>query len=70
MSSLIKSLAGIQAAQKELEKYPTERERQKAMDIYASRAITSSCRNMLYFIGALIFAGLIQWALNWFQTDR
>jgi hypothetical protein len=25
---------------------------------------------MLYFIGALIFAGLIQWALHWFQTDR
>ena len=70
MSTLIRSFVGIQTTKKELEKYPTEREQREAMDIYNSKAFNSSCRNILYFIGALIFAGLIQWVLHWFQTNR
>jgi hypothetical protein len=63
MDTLITSIVGIHAAQKELEKYPTETEQREAMEIIHSKAISSSCHNVLYFIMAMISAGLIRWAL-------
>jgi hypothetical protein len=64
MDTLIKSFVGIQTAQRELQKYPTEKEQRRVMEIIHSKAIASSCYNMLYFVGALISVGLIQWALH------
>lgn len=63
MDTLITSIVGIHTAQKELEKYPTEKEQREAMEIIHSQAISSSCHNVLYFIMAMISAGLIRWAL-------
>jgi hypothetical protein len=64
MDTLIKSFVGIQTAQRELRKYTTEKEQKKAMEMIHSKAITSSCCNILYFIVTLISVGLIQWALH------
>jgi hypothetical protein len=64
MDTLVNSIVGIHVAQKELGKYPTEQEQKKAMEMIHSRAITSSCYNVFYFIVAFISAGLIHWALQ------
>ena len=64
MDTLITSIVGLHVSQKELEKYPTETERRKAIEIIHSKAITSSCYNILYFVVAVISAGLIHWALQ------
>jgi len=63
MDTLITSIVGLHVAQKELAKYPTEKEQRKAMEMIHSNAISSSCHNMLYFIVAVVSAGLIRWAL-------
>ena len=63
MYTLITSIVGLHVAQRELAKYPTEKERRKAMEKIHSNAISSSCHNILYFIVAIISAGLIRWAL-------
>lgn len=63
MDTLITSIVGLHVAQRELKKYPTEKEQREAMEMIHSKAITSSCHNVLYFIVAIISAGLIRWAL-------
>lgn len=63
MDTLITSIVGIRAAQRELKKYPTERELRKAMEKIHSKAVISSCYNIIYFVIAIFSAGLIHWAL-------
>jgi len=64
MYTFVNSIVEIQVAQKELEKYSTEAEQRQAMEKIQSKTIISSCRNILYLIGAITSAGLIQWALQ------
>ena len=64
MNMLITSIVGIQTIQKELEKYPTEQEKQEAMEMIYSKDITTSYHNILYFLVAIVSAGLIHWALK------
>ena len=66
MDTLITSIVGIQTAQRELKKHPTEKEQRKAMEMISNKAIISTCFNVLYFVGAVISAGLIHWAFKWF----
>ena len=63
MDTLITSIVGIHAAQREMVKYSTEKEMKDAMEKIYSEAIVSSCYNVLYFIVAILSAGLIRWAL-------
>ena len=63
MDTLVNSIVGIHIAQRELAKYPTEKERRKAIEKIHSKAIISSCCNIVYFIAAIVSAGLIRWAL-------
>ena len=63
MDTLVNSLVGIHAAKMELKKYSTEKERQEAMERIHSKAIATSCYNILYFVLAIISVGLIRWAL-------
>lgn len=63
MVTLLNSIVGIHVAQKELGKYP-EAEQRRIMEKIQSKTITSSCYNLLYLVGALTSAGLIQWALQ------
>jgi hypothetical protein len=63
MDTLITSIVGIHAAQREMVKYSTEKEMKEAMEKIHSKAIVSSCHNIFYFIVAILSAGLIRWAL-------
>ena len=63
MDTLVNSIVGIHVAQRELAKYPTEIERRKAIEKIHSKAIISSCYNIVYFIVAIVSAGLIRCAL-------
>jgi len=60
MNTLITSIEGIRALERELAKCPTVEERHEVMERIRSNAVRSSFRTMVYFILAVILAGVIR----------